>query len=172
MKKLFILILSALILGLLFTGCRDIANITSPATVNSDGNLDKCATCIQSDSATGLGDPILSKGNWFMYNYYCDFDQEFVYYAIQAGNPKNGNINIIGDFWIQKNGDGSFTADYDIDPTFVVVDEHLGIDNYIITMDFKAKPGKDDNQDFGVPFDDEDGCFLIFAHFAVECAEE
>ncbi len=171
MKKVFILIVSALVLGLLFTGCSDIANITSPATVNTDGDLDKCATCVQSDSATGLGFPILPKGNWFMYNYYCDEVEEFVFYSIQAGKPKNGK-NIIGEFWIKNNGGGSFTAEYYIDPTFVVVDEHLGIDNFIKTMDFKAKPGQDDNQDFGVPFYDEDGCFLIFAHFAVECAEE
>ena len=171
MKKLFILIVSGLILGLLFVGCSDIVNITSPATVNIDGDLDRCTTCVQSDSATGFGFQILPKGNWFMYNYYCNENEEFVSYDIQAGNPKNGK-KIIGYFEIKNNGDDTFTAEYYMDPTFVVVDEHLGIDNYIKTMDFKAKPGQDDNQDFGVPFYDEDGCFLIFAHFAVECQEE
>lgn len=171
MKKVFILIVSALILGLLFTSCIGIANITVPATVNTDGDLYKCEECFGPDTATGWGIPILPKGNWFMYNYYCEVDEEFVFYNIQAGNPKNGK-NIIGYFSIQDNGDGTFTAEYYIDPTFVVVEEHLGIDIYISTMDFKAKPGQDDNQDFGVPFSDEDGCFLIFAHFAVECVEE
>jgi hypothetical protein len=47
----------------------------------------------------------------------------------------------------------------------VVVDEHLAISN---SANFKAKPGRDDNADFGVPFFDADGEFYIFAHFEVE----
>ena len=168
MKKVFILIVSALILGLLFTGCSDIANITSPAAVNTDGVLYK--TKCSSDSATGVGDnKIKLKGTWFMYNVYSGSGVHEHYY-IQAGNPKNGS-NIIGEYEIISEGDNMYRAEYYINPAFVVVDEHLGIDNDITTMDFKAKPGQDDNQDFGVPFFDEDGKFYIFAHFAVECAE-
>ncbi len=122
------------------------------------------------DSATGYGSPILSKGTWFMYNYYDGSEGTF---DLQAGNPKGG-INIIGSYTVTNNGDGTFTVDYDIDDTIeangyvydiVVKDEHLGISN---TMSFKAKPGKDDNQDYGVPFADADGSFYIFAHFSVE----
>ena len=165
MKKVFFLIISALIFGLVFTGCSAIANITGPATVNTEGDLYKCHTCVQSDTATGMGSPIKPKGTWFMYNEYSD---SYVgTYDIQAGNPKGGE-NMIGYYWIEDHGDGSYTAGYYIDPTFVVVDEHLAISN---NMNFTAAPGRDDNQDFGVPFQDDDGKFFIFAHFAVECAE-
>ncbi|MBN2395288.1 MAG: hypothetical protein JXC36_02365 [Candidatus Atribacteria bacterium] len=175
MKKIFILIVSALILGLLFTGCGDIVKISSPATVNTDGDLYKC-DCVQSDTATGLGTPIKPKGTWFMYNSYGYSDDVNTYpgypeypedggYWIVAGNPKNGPT-VMGEYYINNNLDGSYTATYWIDDTFEVVDEHLGISN---NPDFTAKPGKDDNQDFGVPFYDDDGKFYIFAHFAVEC---
>lgn len=173
MKKVFVLIVSALILGLLFTGCSDIANITGPATVNTDGDLYKCNTCLQSDTATGLGTKINEKGKWFMYNLYPDdFDAPPVRTVdIQAGNPKNGKLNMIGYYWIDKNTtDGSYTAYYYIDDTFVVVDEHLAISD---SPNFTAAPGKDDNANFYEPFDDpdenQDGEFFVFAHFAVEC---
>jgi len=166
MKKVLFLIVSALILALLFTGCRDIAKITDPITVNdvygTDGNVYKCATCVHSDSATGKGLPIKPKGTWFMYNQYSD---GYVgTYDIQAGNPKGGE-NIIGYYWIEDNGDGSYTAKYYIDGTFVVVDEHLAISD---SPNFTAAPGRDDNADFYVPFEAETP-FYIFAHFAVEC---
>ena len=176
MKKVFILIVSALILGLLFTGCSDIANITGPASVNTDGNLYKCDPCVQGDTATGWGEKINEKGKWFMYNVYPYSEDKYAfdndnYYDIVAGNPKNDKT-VIGGYWIENNGGGFYTAYYDIDPinnTFVVVDEHLAIqDDY---HDFTAAPGKDDNADFGVQFYDEDGNFYVFAHFAVECAE-
>jgi len=167
MKKVFFLIVSALIFGLVFTGCSDIANITGPATVNTDGNLYKCQTCVQGDTATGMGLPIKPKGTWFMYNLY-EYDYDGTY-DIQAGNPKSG-VNMIGYYWIEENGDGSYTAGYYIDPTFVVVDEHLAISD---TMNFTAAPGLDDNADFYVPLDEpgviKDGEFYVFAHFAVEC---
>jgi PKD repeat protein len=166
MKKVFILIVSALILGLFFTGCSNIAKITSPAGVNTDGDLYKCE-CFGGETATGVGHKIKSHGTWFMYNFYSGVHE---HYEIQAGNPKNGS-NIIGEYEIISLGGNMYRAEYYINTAFVVVDEHLGIDNYITTMDFKAKPGQDDNQDFGVPFYDEDGEFYIFAHFAVECAE-
>jgi len=150
MKKVFILIVSSLLLGLLFTGCSDIANITSPATVNTDGDLYKCLTCVPGDSATGLGEKIKSKGTWFMYNIYGE-DGAFWWY-IQAGKPKNG-LNIIGDYWIEINPDGSYTAKYWFEEGFGVVDEHLAISD---NMDFTAAPGRDDNADFYVPFVDPD----------------
>lgn len=145
-------------------------------TGNTDGyDLDaiRVYRCpyIGGDTATGMGGKILPKGTWFMYNRYTGGDK--VYYDIQAGNPKNGT-NFIGTYWIEDLGDGNFVANYDIDETIemngyiydiVVVDEHLGISN---SMSFQAKPGQDDNADFGVPFYDEDGEFYIFAHFAVE----
>ena len=168
MKKVFVLIVSALILGLVITGCGDIAKITSPATVNTDGDLYKCNTCVQSDTATGLGLPIKPKGTWFMYNLYPgDFVKEGTV-DIQAGNPKNGKLNMIGFYWINNNYDGTYTAHYLIDPiynTFVVVDEHLAISD---SPNFTAAPGKDDNADWGVPFKAE-APFYVFAHFAVEC---
>ena len=170
MKKVFFLIVSALIFGLVFTGCSDIANITGPATVNTDGNLYKCEPCVQGDTATGMGEKIKEKGKWFMFNVYPYSEDKYAfvdYYDIVAGNPKNGKT-VIGGYWIEKNGD-YYTAYYDIDPinhTFVVVDEHLAISD---SQNFTAAPGKDDNADFGVPFYDEDGEFFIFAHFAVEC---
>ena len=174
MKKVFFLIVSALIFGLVFTGCSDIANITGPATVNTDGNLYKCQTCVQGDTATGMGEKIKEKGKWFMYNVYPDdfFGVDRWDVDIQAGNPKDGkNINMIGYYSIEENADGSYTAEYYIDPSFVVVEEHLAIqDDY---HDFTAAPGKDDNANFYEPFDDpdenNDGKFYVFAHFAVEC---
>ncbi len=120
------------------------------------------------DTATGDGSKILSKGTWFMYNEYNNGPATF---DIQAGNPKDG-INIIGTFTVSKDGN-MYTIDYDIDETIekngyiyhiIVEDEHLGISD---TMNFKAIPGQDDNQDFGVPFEDMDGMFKIFAHFSV-----
>ena len=169
MKKIFILIVSALILGLLFTGCSDIANITGPASVNTDGNLYKCQTCVQSDTATGMGERIKPKGTWFMYNLYPGDYVGVGTVDIQAGNPESG-VNMIGYYWIEKNADDSYTAGYYIDPTFVVVDEHLAISD---SPNFTAAPGRDDNADFYEPFDDpdenNDGEFYVFAHFAVEC---
>ncbi|OHB68384.1 MAG: hypothetical protein A2Y77_09110 [Planctomycetes bacterium RBG_13_62_9] len=120
------------------------------------------------DSATGAGPRILSKGTWFMYNAYPGGP-----YDIQAGNPKDG-LNIIGEYWIEDNGDDTYTAYYDIDDNIEidgiiyeieVTGEHLGISN---SPNFTAKPGQDDNQDFGVEFYDADGVFYIFAHFEVE----
>ena len=175
MKKVFILIVLALILGLLFTSCSDIAKITGPATVNTDGDLYKCYTCVQSDSATGWGDPIKTKGTWFMYNEYPaggDWDEvyEVFNYDIHAGSTKRG-LNKIGYFWVEGLvGGGNYRVRYSIDPTFEVVDEHLAIQND--WHDFTAAPGQDDNMDFDEEFYDANGVFYIFAHFAVECVEE
>ena len=170
MKKVFFLIVSALIFGLVFTGCSDIANITGPATVNTDGNLYKCECA--SNSATGMGDRIKPKGTWFMYNYYNGTVHCF---DIHAGNPAGFDpygVNIIGEFCIYPTGvEGEYVASYsffEMNPPLVAVDEHLAISN---SHNFTAAPGLDDNADFGVPFYDADGNFYVFAHFAVECAE-
>ena len=113
------------------------------------------------DSATGLGIPIQSDGSpWFMYNEYSGGSSP---YDIQAGNPKNGE-NIIGSYQVTHNDDGSYTVTYNFDGGVAVVDQHLAISD---SMNFTAKPGQDDNQNFGVPFVDADGQFYIFAHFSV-----
>jgi hypothetical protein len=148
---------------------------TSPAstyTGNTDGyDLDaiRVYRCIPGggDSATGMGTPILAKGNWFMYNVYPQGP-----YNIQAGNPKNGT-NFIGTYNIEPS-DGAYIATYNLNPTITkngyiydifLIEEHLAISN---SMNFTAVPGQDDNADFGVPFPDDDGNFYIFAHFKVE----
>jgi len=181
MKKVYFLIVLALLLGLVITGC-DIAKIT----VNTDEELYK-SPCYGPESATGLGVPIKSKGTWFMYNVYPGGDfpgggylwepPNHCKYYIQAGNPKN-DITLIGSYWVEPIGDDLYVAKYDldgvepsIDPRWVIVEEHLAIDNEVADgMDFKAKPGQDDNQNFFEPFYDEDGKFFIFAHFAMDCA--
>ena len=112
------------------------------------------------DSATGLGTSILSKGTWFMYNEYSGGSSS---YDIQAGNPKNG-VNIIGSYQVTHNADGRYVVTYNFDGGVTVVDQHLAISD---SPNFTAKPGRDDNQDFGVPFVDTDGHFYIFAHFSV-----
>ncbi len=175
MKKVYFLIVLALLLGLLFTGCGDIAKIT----VNTDEELYKSA-CYGPETATGMGTPIKLKGTWFMYNeypggYLCE--QNHCKYYIQAGNPKNGDT-LIGSYWVEPIGGGWYVAKYEldgfepsIDPRWVIVEEHLAIDNEVADgMDFKAIPGQDDNQNFFEPFYDEDGLFFIFAHFAMDCA--
>ncbi len=170
-KKVSILIVSALILCLLFTGCSDIATISSPATVNTDGDLYK-VQCSGAETATGMGATILPKGTWFMYNVYDGdgfWDGRVQSFDIQAGNPKNGNVNIIGVYTIKQNSYNDFyRAQYWIYPTFDAVDKHLAISD---DMNFTAAPGKDDNADFNVDFEDPngDGTFFVFAHFAVEC---
>jgi len=170
---------SVLILGLVFTGCSEIAKFSSPATVNTDGDLERCVECFGPESATGYGKRIIEKknggGTWFMYNEYLtggvqDPDNENIYvYQVQAGNPKDGeNFNIIGDLQIWSLGKGWYEAQYWIYPVFTVVDEHLAISD---SMNFTGKPGRDDNQDFKVKFFDKNGEFFIFAHFEVECSD-
>ena len=180
---------SVLILGLVFTGCSEIAQFSSPATVNTDGDLYKCE-CFGPETATGYGTNILPKGTWFMYNEYPAggdiegfFDGSVWNYDINAGNPKHG-LNRIGAFWVMDLGDHWYSVRYGIDSAFVVLEEHLAIDNDDADDgmdDFTAKPGRDDNQDFvdgslfndeEVKFFDSDGHFYIFAHFAVDCAPE
>jgi len=133
---------------------------------------------IGSDSATGMGTRILSKGTWFMYNYVSeaampDSIGSNVQFQIQAGNPVDGVKNI-GFYVIWNRGGGNYEAEYVIDDTIeiggvdydiVVTAEHLGVSN---TMSFTGKPGQDDNQDFEVQFSDADGNFYVFAHFEVE----
>ena len=193
MKKVLFLMVSVLILGLVFAGCSDIAKISSPATGNTDDVIYKCE-CFGPETATGMGSRIIEKknggGTWFMYNKFvlgADGDGDYGYwnddiyvYKIQAGNPKNG-LTTIGAYWIyplpleEGLGPDWYRMKYDINtdsngnPVFDVIEEHLAIQND--WHDFTAKPGKDDNQDFGVPFYDDDGEFYIFAHFAVDCAD-
>ena len=92
------------------------------------------------DSATGLGTPIQSDGSpWFMYNEYSGGSST---YDIQAGNPKNGE-NIIGSYQVTHNADGTYTVTYNFDGGVAVVDQQLAISD---SMNFTAKPGKDDNR--------------------------
>jgi hypothetical protein len=123
------------------------------------------------DTATGMGDRIKHRGSWFMYNVYPSGDTDGFYY-IQAGNPADGN-NIIGKFRVVDNENGTYAVEYEMDEyvevggyrfEIVVAEEHLGISD---NMDFKGIPGIDDNEDFGEPFEDDDGRFYIFAHFSV-----
>ena len=130
-----------------------------------------------SDSATGMGEPIMEKGNWFMYNTVNITEDPGTgtivdIQHIQAGNPKNGS-NIIGELIITKMSATDFVVTYEMMPTIeidgldyniVVTDEHLAISD---APDFTAKPGKDDNADFGDTLTDVDGNFYIFAHFEV-----
>ncbi len=160
MKKVYFLIVLALILGLLFTGCAEISKIT----VNTDEDLYRSA-CYGPETATGMGTRIKPKGTWFMYNVYPDDGASFHAYYIQAGNPKNGQT-LIGSYWIEDTGNGTFTAYHDIDTSWVVVDEHLAISD---TMNFTASPGTDDNADWGEPFEAVPP-FFVFAHFAMDCA--
>lgn len=150
------------------------------AVYGTDGNTDgydldairvyKCACCLD-DSVTGMGEKIIDKkgGTWFMYNY---FDGTQYCFDLQSGNPKNGEF-FVGEFCIEDLGGGYYVANYEFDEEIYygpwimwaeVVDEHLGISD---NMTFTAKPGKDDNANWGVPFYDEDGMFYIFAHFEV-----
>ncbi|MCK9274775.1 MAG: hypothetical protein M0P57_06765 [Syntrophales bacterium] len=150
-----------------------------PGTGNTDGyDLDaiRVYRCILGgdDTATGMGTAILENGTWFMYNYVSGCSPQI--FNIQAGNPKN-ELNIIGTFTVACSGiapDCQFTITYDIDDSIikngyeyniVVVDEHLAISDQ---PNFTAVPGQDDNRDFGVPFEDSDCNFYVFAHFAVE----
>ena len=122
-------------------------------------------------TATGVGATILPKGNWFMSNHYTTPPGGEQCFDLQAGNPKNGP-NIVGEYCIVANGDGTYTANYHFDPVtiggfqyeVVVLNEHLAISN---TMNFTGVPGADDNQDFGVPFTDANGDFYVFAHFSI-----
>ena len=129
------------------------------------------------DSATGIGARILPKGTWFMYNSTYGITWPGVggnlQFQIQAGNP-DGGLKQIGFYVVWNRGGGWYEAEYVIDPTIeingveyeiVVTDEHLAVSD---SMNFTAKPGQDDNQDFEVPFYDADGQFYIFAHVEVE----
>jgi hypothetical protein len=168
MKKVYFLIVFALLLGLLFTGCVDIAKIT----VNMDEELYK-SPCYGPETATGMGTRIKPKGTWFMYNEYPGVDNcgtnsggvDYCAYYIQAGNPKNGPT-LIGSYWIEDNSDGTFTAYYDIDTSWIVIDKHLAISDM---MNFTAAPGRDDNANWGEPFSAVPP-FFVFAHFAMDCA--
>jgi hypothetical protein len=160
----------------------DKAGTSSTYTGNTDGyDLDairvyKYIPWRFNDSATGCseddgtGSCILPKGTWFMYNEFAGESQTF---DIQAGNPKDGE-NIIGTYTVEKTGDNTYIVDYDIDETIkmngykydiVITAEHLAVSDTAFTS---ANPGKLDNQDFGVEFEDTDGKFFVFAHFAVE----
>ena len=109
--------------------------------------------------------------------YFCEQQngQNYCRYNIQAGNPKNGTT-FIGSYWIEDIGNGWYVAKYEldglepsIDPKWVIVEEHLAISDVI--MNFTAAPGKDDNADFFVPFEATEP-FFVFAHFAMDCAEQ
>jgi hypothetical protein len=178
MKKVLFLMVSGLILVLVLTGCIEIAKFSSPATVNTDGDLYKCIDCEGPESATGWGSPIKTQGNWFMYNKYPDgvygySEGGMIHYRIHVGSTKHG-LKDVGVYWVESLGDGWYRVRYGIDSAFTVVEEHLAIqDDW---KDFTGHPGTDDNQDFDHPgfevekFYDADGKFFIFAHFALECS--
>ena len=92
-------------------------------------------------------------------------------FDLQAGNPKNGP-NIVGEYCIAPRGITQYVATYHFDTVtiggfeyeVVVLNEHLAISD---TESFTAVPGQDDNQDFGVPFTDDNGQFYVFAHFSI-----
>ena len=109
-----------------------------------------------------------------MYNEYTDVGGEQCF-DLHAGNPDDYDpigSNIIGNYCVEDNGDGTFTATYKFDDTIkkdgwiydiVVGDKHLAISQ---TMDFTGAPGRDANVVWGEPFE-ADTPFFIFAHFEV-----
>ena len=129
------------------------------------------------DSATGSSSTkISSKGNWFMFNSYpADFAGDNCV-DVQAGNPKLLGANIVGNYCIVANGNGTYTANYTINPTITiggfvygitVLNSHLSISTNN-SNNFTGSPGTDDNADFGVPFPDADGQFKVFAHLTLD----
>lgn len=165
---------------LLVTGLDPLAYTSGPGEGNTDGyDLDairvyKYDPWRTGDSATVAGTRILSKGSWFMFAQVdlslCG-EQRF---DIQAGNPADG-INVIGEFIVTCIGDGTYVVTYDVDKTV----EMNGYVYDIVVMGpgelaikdgtfATAKPGLEDNQDFGVPFTDADGMFKMFAHITVQ----
>ena len=130
------------------------------------------------DSATGLGDELPNGKNWFMYNAYDSTKGDVQTFEIQAGNPKNKE-KIIGYYTVTNNGDGSYTAKYNINDTIEingkiykikVENPRLGISDDASA--FKGAPGQDCKLKFDnngkVTFKDKDGVFNIFAHFDVQ----
>lgn len=135
-----------------------------------------CGDWPSGDSATGMGTPILEKGTWFMYNTIADCDRSH-HFFIQLGNPKNGE-NLIGFCPVTCNSYGCDVEYFITSPqvfidgyvfTIHIVDEHLALSD---TMDFTAKPGQDDNWDFGkgnpFPYDFCPAPLYIFAHWSID----
>lgn len=176
--------------GALFTVAGDPAvqtdiTVTSGTNGNTDGyDLDairvyKCAPELGTKTATGMGERILKKGTWFMYNTYTDSNLSTpgndLTFDIQLNNPAVYPNNTIGTYTVEDMGGGMYNVTYALDPDYTttiggwvyeveVVATHLGISN---SMTFTANPAIDDNQDFGEPFSDSDGTFNVFAHFVV-----
>ncbi len=131
-----------------------------------------------SDTATGYycldcGDrncdhygKITKKGTWFMYNAVVLKDGESATFAIQAGNNKNSD-NIVGSYTITRQGNQYYVTYSFMDEHVIAQDAHLGLSS---KMSFKAKPGKDDNADYGV-WETVNGVkndtIYIFAHFSI-----
>ncbi len=128
------------------------------------------------DTATGSGTKIPVKGgNWFMYNNYTAATSAESRLLRRSGRKPQGRRNIVGQYCIVKNPDGSYTANYTINPTItiggfvydiVVLDTHLSIKDS--ASSFTGSPGTDDNADFNVSFTDPDGVFKVFAHFSLD----
>jgi hypothetical protein len=129
------------------------------------------------DSATGSGTRITVKksSTWFMYNTVNLASAEAgdtQTFAIQGGNPLDG-ANVIGTLTVTKTTLTTYTVTYDLMTTverngslWTIIDRddtHLSISD---SVNFKAIPGRDDNQDFGVAFT-QDGVFYMFAHLVV-----
>gem|GEM_PF-6631150 len=133
------------------------------------------------DSATGSGTRITLKksSTWFMYNFVDasgtsgSYTGSVATFDIQAGNPMDGE-NIVGKLTVSKTAPFTFQVTYALDECIErngslwhvtdCSDAHLSIGN---TASFKANPGRDDNQDFGVEFTDYDKVFYMFAHLVV-----
>ena len=124
---------------------------------------------LNGDSATGVGNTIRNRGNWFMYNIFNNYETKT--YQIQAGNPKNENI--VGNYTITRTNPNTYKATYKMDYHYAndykydvhVAKSHLAISDNLFRT---AAPGREQNQKFNVPFNDNDGFFYSFAHFEIE----
>jgi hypothetical protein len=152
-RFIFALLFSVAIIALLFFALP--ISVVNPSPVLGVYN--------NSDSATGFGTPINSKGNWFMYNTYSGGSAT---YNIQAGNPKNGT-NTVGTYTVTANSNGTYTVSYNLNPGVNVVNAQLSVSS---SPNFTGKPGQDANQNFNQSFTapNNSGSFNVFAHFDVQ----
>lgn len=129
------------------------------------------------DSATGY-DPdgkINPKGNWFMYNTVAVGEWEIDdsrTFDIQAGKPKDDDLNFVGSYTVTKVGEGLFKITY----TVKKLDEFHKIEfegsNLWVngTGEFQTSPGRQDDAvavEANVPFEFEGDVLYVYAHFDV-----